>query len=138
MGFDVDYPRNKGPLVQRVTPHSVGRCRAATEGFGHVSGVGRRLTEGPHRSLPVKPHIFPRVALCISPKVIQPLDTCCSDMLLYSHRRRIVDTRHIYHQKQKKSEKSCKNLLTNHISCGIIIKLSGERAQGTAQQDLEN
>ena len=28
----------KGPLVSRVTPHSVGRCRAATEGPGRVSG----------------------------------------------------------------------------------------------------
>ena len=170
-----------------MTPHSVGRCRAATEGFGRVSGVGRRLTEGwpfsrktsvialsqrlpcvkgdsprcgemsrsDRRVRPrkrclraaqteglsnhiVKPHIFPHAALCNSPKVIQPLDTRYSDMLLYSHRRRIVDIRHIYHQKQKNPKKSCKNLLTNCISCGIIIKLSGERAQGTAQQDLEN
>ena len=32
--------------LRGVTPHSVGRCRAATEGLGHVSGVSRRLTEG--------------------------------------------------------------------------------------------
>ena len=149
-------PLTKAP-PRGVTPHSVGRCRAATEGLGRVSGVSRRLTEGwpfsrktsvialsqrlpcvkgdsprcgemsrsDRRVRPrkrcrraaqteglsnhiVKPHIFPHAALCISPKVIQPLDTRYSDMLLYSHRRRIVDTRHIYHQKQKNPKKVVK------------------------------
>ena len=78
---------------RRVRPRK--RCRRAAQ------------TEGLSNHI-VKPHIFPHAALCISPKVIQPLDTRCSDMLLYSHRRRIVDTRHIYHQKQKNPKKVVK------------------------------
>ena len=78
---------------RRVRPRK--RCRRAAQ------------TEGLSNHI-VKPHIFSHVALCISPKVIQPLDTRCSDMLLYSHRRRIVDTRHIYHQKQKNPKKVVK------------------------------
>ena len=78
---------------RRVRPRK--RCRRAAQ------------TEGLSNHI-VKPHIFSHAALCISPKVIQPLDTRCSDMLLYSHRRRIVDTRHIYHQKQKNPKKVVK------------------------------
>ena len=48
--FAPTFPHKRLPL--RVTPHSVGRCRAATEGPGRVSGASEAQTEGAAPALP--------------------------------------------------------------------------------------